>query len=204
MNSFMKKSGLVLLGGCVQGLGMGLFLFPNSIPSGGAGGLAVLLNYIFNINIGLALWVVNFLILLFGVKYLGKRFALWTVVGITVVSLSIELIETNIMIDQRNLFFDLVIGSVFLGTGIGLLMRQGVSNGGFGVIAFMIALGKNILPGKPLFLMNCLIFVITGIVIHWKIIFLALISQWISTTVIDIVCSITFYETYTLDWRKKP
>lgn len=204
MNSFMKKCGLVLLGGLIQGLGMGLFLFPNSIPSGGAGGIAILLNYLFSINIGFALWGVNFLILLLGVKYLGKRFALWTVVGITVASLTIEFFETYVTITHRNLFYDLVIGSVFLGTGIGLLMRQGVSNGGIGVIAFMIALGKNILPGKPLFVINCFIFIITGIVIHWKIIFLALISQWISTTVVDLVYRITFYETYTLGFRKKP
>jgi len=204
MNAFLKKLGLVLIGGTVQGLGMGLFLFPNSIPSGGAGGITILLHHIFNFNTGLSLWVVNFLLLLFVVKFLGKRFALWTVVGITVASLTIEYTETYLMIDHRNLIYDLVVGSVFLGTGIGLLMRQGVSNGGVGVIAFMIASGRNILPGKPLFIINSIIFVVTGIVIHWKIIFLALISQWISTNVIDIICRITFYETYTLGWRKKP
>lgn len=204
MNSFMKKCGHVLLGGFIQGLGMGLFLFPHSIPSGGAGGIAVLLNYFLNINIGYALWIVNFLILLFGIKYLGKRFALWTVVGITIASLTIELFETYFIISHRNILYDLVIGSVFLGTGVGLLMRQGVSNGGIGVIAFMIALGRNILPGRPLFIINCMIFIVTGIVIHWKIIFLAFISQWLSTTVIDIVCRMTYYESYTLSWRKKP
>lgn len=200
---FMRKNGLVLLGGAIQGLGMGLFLFPNSIPSGGAGGIAVLLNFIFNFKTGISLWVVNFLVLLFAVKFLGKRFALWTVVGITMTSLSIEFFETQIIIYQRNIFFDVVVGSVFLGTGIGLLMRQSVSNGGVGVIAFLIASGKNILPGKPLFFINCLIFVVTGFIIHWKIIFLALLSQWISTSVVDIICKFPFYEIYTLSWRKK-
>jgi len=99
--------------------------------------------------------------------------------------------------------YDLVFGSMLLGTGIGLLMRQGVSNGGVGVIAFMIAHGKNILPGKPLFLINCFIFFITGAVISWKLIFLAFISQWISTTIVDFICRLKFHESYTLGWRKK-
>jgi uncharacterized membrane-anchored protein YitT (DUF2179 family) len=59
VKQFMKKLGLVVAGGAIQGLGMGLFLFPNYIPSGGSGGIAVLINYWFHINMGLALWIVN-------------------------------------------------------------------------------------------------------------------------------------------------
>lgn len=203
MKSFILKGALVLLGGSIQGLGMGLFLFPHLIPSGGAGGIAVLLNHWFYINMGPALWIVNFLMLLFAVKYLGKRFALWTIIGITMTSLSVDFFEQNFFIPNRNLLYDLVFGSVLLGTGIGMLMRQGVSNGGVGVIAFMIAHGRNILPGKPLFLINCFIFFITGAIISWKITLLAFVSQWISTTVIDLICRMNFIKTYTLGWRNK-
>ena len=51
MNRFLRKNGLVIAGGTIQGLGMGLFLFPHAIPSGGAGGLAVLLNHFFVISL---------------------------------------------------------------------------------------------------------------------------------------------------------
>lgn len=204
MNSFGKKFILVILGGFLQGIGMGIFLFPQSIPSGGVGGLAIILHHIFHLNIGLALWLVNFCLILVGIKYLGKRFALWTIFAITIASLSIELFDMTIVLQQRNIIYDLLVGSVFLGTGIGLLMRQGVSNGGIGVIALVISGRRNILPGKPLFIINGFIFVLTGILIHWKIIILALISQWIATTVIDQICRITFYQAYTLGWRKKP
>src|SRR5699024_7729380 len=162
------------LGGIIQGFGMGLFLFPNAIPSGGAGGIAILLNHLFLLDISVSLWIVNFFMLLTGVKELGKRFALWTIVGMTMTSLSVH-------------FFDLILGSVLLGTGIGILMRQGVSNGGAGVVAFVIALRRNILPGKPLFIINGVIFIMTSIIINWKIVFLALMSQWISTRVIDFI-----------------
>ncbi|HEX6593430.1 MAG TPA: YitT family protein [Bacillota bacterium] len=196
MKHFILKSGQVGLGGIIQGFGMGLFLFPNAIPSGGAGGIAILLNYSFPIDISISLWIVNFLMLLVGVKTMGKRFVLWTIVGITITSLSIHFFENNIIISHRNLFYDLVLGSVFLGTGIGILMRQGVSNGGAGVVAFVIASRRNVLPGKPLFLINGVIFIMTAIVIHWKIVFLALMSQWISTSVVDFIYRIPFVESY--------
>lgn len=198
----MIKFGLVVAGGAIQGFGMGLFLFPNYIPSGGAGGIAVLINYWFHINMGLALWIVNISMLFFGVKVLGKRFALWTVVGITITSISLHFFEQGFS-PERNLIFDVVAGSIFLGTGIGILMRQGVSNGGVGVVALIISTKRNILPGKPLLLVNVCIFLITAIIIDWKIILLALISQWISTKIIDQVCQLALFQSYTIDWRKR-
>ncbi|WP_396426691.1 hypothetical protein [Lederbergia sp. NSJ-179] len=41
-------------------------------------------------------------------------------------------------------------------------MRQGVFNGGVGVVAFIISNGRKILSGKPLFLINVCIFSYSG------------------------------------------
>lgn len=202
MNAFLSKFGLVILGGVIQGAGMGLFLFPHSIPSGGAGGLTVLFNYWFGISMGLALWIINFSFLLLGMKILGRRFAVWTVVAITMTSVSVQLFEQISMVN-RSLVYDLTAGSILLGTGIGILMRQGVSNGGIGVVALIISVRKKILPGKPLFIINIIIFLFTALIIDWKLIFLALISQWISTKLVDLTATMSLQETYTLDWRKK-
>lgn len=192
-----------MIGGICQGFGMGLFLFPNAIPSGGGAGIAILLNYFFNLNMGLALWIVNFSLMLVGIKFLGKRFFLWTVFGITITSSSVDFFETYFMIPDRLIVYDLMIGSIFLGIGVGLLMRSNVSNGGIGVIAIIISHYRDILPGRPLFFINAMIFIITAAIISWEIFFLALMSQWISTTVIDIVCRLDFTKTYRLDWIRK-
>src|SRR5690625_107328 len=187
MKRVLLKSGLVIFGAILQGFGMGVFLFPHAIPSGGSGGLAIFINHWFTMNIGSALWIVYFSFLILGVKYLGKTFALWTFIGITFTSISIDFFDKHLIILNRNIFNDLVIGSIFLGTGIGTLMRVGVSNGGIGVLAFMISHKRSSLPGKPLLIINCTIFLMTAAIISWKIFFLALLSQWISTTVIDFV-----------------
>lgn len=202
MKSFFVKNGLVLSGGLIQGFGMGLFLFPHFIPSGGAGGITVLLNYWFGISMGTALWLVNFLLLLAGVKFLGKRFALWTIVAITMTSISVDFFE-QVGIGNRMLLVDLILGSIFLGAGIGILMRQGVSNGGIGVVALIISRKRNILPGRPLFSINFFIFLFTAVIIDWKIILLALISQWISTMVVNMIMQLSSQQIYTFDWRKK-
>ncbi|HWO75698.1 MAG TPA: YitT family protein [Bacillus sp. (in: firmicutes)] len=203
MYQFWRKSGFVIAGGTIQGLGMGLFLFPHSIPSGGAGGISVLLNHFVFINMGLALWIVNFSMLMLAMKYLGNRSVIWTMVAITVTSLSIGFFQHIIPTPVGNVWIDAVVGSVFLGTGIGLLLREGVSNGGVGVIALIIAKYRHVYPGKPLFWMNGFIFVLTASIISWEIIIQALISQWISTKMVDAIYSINFHTVYTLSWRKK-
>ncbi|WP_102028604.1 YitT family protein [Salirhabdus sp. Marseille-P4669] len=203
MVHLIEKGLLIMLGGITQGFGMGLFLFPNDIPSGGAGGITVILHHLFQIDPGIGLWIVNFSLMIFGIKYLGNKSTVGTLLAITVTSISIIVFENMIHISVRNLFIDLFIGSIFLGVGIGILMRQGVSNGGVGVIALIIAMKRSILPGKPLFWTNSAIFLLTASMVSWQIFLLAFISQWISTKLVDLVCTIQTYETYTLDWRKK-
>lgn len=203
MKEFFKKYGFVMAGGLIQGLGMGLFLFPHSIPSGGAGGLAVLLNHFLHINMGLALWIVNFSMLVVAIRYLGNSSALWTMFAITVTSFTVSLIERELYSPLGNVWIDLIIGSLLLGTGVGLLLRNAVSNGGVGVIALIIATKRHTLPGRPLFWINTSIFLLTASIISWELIIQALISQWISTKMVDLVYFYNYYQAYSLDWRKK-
>jgi uncharacterized membrane-anchored protein YitT (DUF2179 family) len=205
MRDFLKLSGLVIAGGTIQGFGMGLFLFPHAIPSGGAGGIAVILNYFFQLDVGLALWLVNFSMLILAMRFLGTKSALWTIVSITVTSFSITFFQKLYPTPIGNVWIDLVIGSIFLGTGVGILLRQGVSNGGVGVIALIIANLKNTVPGRPLFWINGFIFILTASIISWEIIIQALISQWISTKIVDGVFrfDFNFKKAYTPIWRKK-
>ncbi|PLT33668.1 YitT family protein [Bacillus sp. V5-8f] len=200
---FWRKCSLVMAGGSIQGFGMGMFLFPHAVPSGGAGGLAVLLNHFFYINIGLALWLVNFSMLMLAMKYLGNRATLWTMMSMTVTSFAIFAFQATFLIPKGNVWVDLFLGSVFLGAGVGLLLREGVSNGGVGVIALIISNTRSILPGKPLFFINGCIFILTASIIKWEIIVQAVISQWISTIIVDFICKVGFYQSYSIGWRKK-
>lgn len=203
MYEFWRKKGFVILGGVTQGLGMGLFLFPHSIPSGGAGGISVLINYFFHLDIGIALWIVNFSMLMLAMKYLGNNSVIWTMVAITVTSFTIILVQKGFYTPIGNVWIDLVVGSILLGTGIGLLLREKVSNGGVGVIALIIATSRNTFPGRPLFWINGFIFILTAFVISWDIIIQTLVSQWISTKMVDRVYKINFHVVYKLNWRRK-
>ncbi|ADU30285.1 YitT family protein [Evansella cellulosilytica] len=196
---------MITIGAFIQGMAMALFLFPNSIPSGGAGGLAVLFHFWFNIPLSFGLWVVNFSMLVIAIYWLGNNSAIGTMYGITISSLTIYFFHSKLYLPTLHLWFDLIVGSIFLGIGVGILLRQEVSNGGMGVLALLFSKYKNIPPGKPLLLINGSIFIFTASIIDWKIIFLAIVSQWISTKVVDIVyrVNLNFIKEPTYAWRKK-
>ncbi|WP_409298361.1 YitT family protein [Peribacillus sp. SCS-26] len=198
-----RKGCVVAAGAVIQGFGMGVFLFPHAIPSGGAGGLAVIINYWFTVNIGAALWLVNFLMMMLAVRFLGGRSTAWTILSISGTSCAIFIFQALVDIPERNLIADLLLGSVFLGIGVGLLLREGVSNGGVGVIALIISNSRNTLPGKPLFLINGFIFLLTASIIKWEIIIQALASQYISTLIVDFLGKIDPGQAYSLTWRRK-
>ncbi|UOE92538.1 YitT family protein [Alkalihalobacillus sp. LMS39] len=199
----LKKYCLITAGGIIQGFAMAIFLFPHSIPSGGAGGIAVLLNYWFAIPIGFALWLVNFSLLVVAIKWLGNASAMGTMYGITITSLTIYFFQDDMYRPSTYVWFDLLIGSLLLGIGVGLLLRQGVSNGGMGVLALLFATYRNTLPGKPLFFMNGSIFILTALVIDWGIIIKAIISQWVSTKVVDFIYHIKIQPSFNPSFRTR-
>lgn len=201
-----KKITHIFAGSLIQGFAMGVFLFPHSIPSGGGAGLAVLWNYWFHLPMSIGLWLSNISFLLFAVHYLGRVSAIGTIMVITVTSVSVNFFEVYVKTPFSNVWINLLAGSLFLGIGISVLFKERVTNGGIGFVALAIAKYKRINPGSALFWMNGGIFLITAIVIDWKIIVQALLCQWISTRIVKWLYAPSFpakRPLYFLAWRKK-
>lgn len=207
-NSFLrrliKKLSMIAAGSIIQGFAMAVFLFPHAIPSGGGAGIAVLLNHGLGIPMSLGLWLSNIIFLLFTVHYLGSVSAVGTVMVITVTSVSVNFFEVYVEPPLNHVWIDLLFGSLLLGTGIALLMKQRVSNGGIGYVALAVYKYKGIHPGTSLFWMNGFIFALTAYVIDWKIIFLAVLCQWLSTRMIHLILRFqSFNPFFRPAWRKK-
>lgn len=179
-----QKGSCIFTGSLIQGFAMGVFLFPCSIPSGGAAGIAVLLNYWFGLPMSLGLWLSNISFLLLAVHYLGRISAIGTIMVITVTSVSVNYFDVYFHTPFENVWMNLLAGSLFLGIGISVLLQERVTNGGIGFVALAIAKRRQHNPGSVLFWLNGGIFLITAVVIDGKIIIQALLCQWLSTRIV--------------------
>lgn len=71
--------------------------------------------------------------------------------------------------------------------------------------ALMIASYKKWSPGKVMMGINLLIFLLTAVVIDYKIVVYAVICQFFSTNIIDFIYELEFQKIsiYTANWRKR-
>lgn len=182
----------LLVGACLQGLSMSLFLFPHSIPSGGAAGLAILLNHWFDLSHGLSLWLANIVFLLFALRYFGFSWTIRTIFSVAVTSVTVTLLTEQVSLPHVHIGFDIIVGSLIFGIGVGLLIRAGASSGGIVIPALMIASYKKWSPGKVMMIINMVIFLLTAMVIDYTIVIFALICQFISTNIIDFIYALKF------------
>ncbi|MGJ7909686.1 YitT family protein [Neobacillus sp. LXY-1] len=207
-NKMSKKLlvyGVLLFGGTLQGLSMSLFLFPHSIPSGGAAGLAILLNHWFHLSLGFSLWLANIVFLLFALKHFGYTWTLRTIISVATTSTTVSFITAHVPHLHFHLLVDIGAGSLLFGVGVGLLIRAGASSGGMVIPALMIASYKKWSPGKVMMGINLIIFLLTALVIDYKIVIFAVICQFLSTNIIDFIYELRFQKLLflTANWRRR-
>lgn len=206
MKNTIWKYTLLLLGAIFQGLAMSLFLFPHSIPSGGAAGIAILLNHFIHWPLGFSLWMANIVFLVFALKYFGYTWTVRTIISVATTSTTVSLVSSQVLpLGNMNLFLDIICGSILFGIGVGILIRVGASSGGMVIPALMIANFKGWSPGRVMMGINFFIFLLTSVVIDFKIVIYAIICQFISTNIIDFIYNFKFVKGDTLvpSWRKK-
>ncbi|WP_078411194.1 YitT family protein [Priestia abyssalis] len=187
MPQFLFKAIILAFASAIQGAAMSIFLFPHCIPSGGAAGIGVLLNHVWAVPHATSIWLLNVVMVILAVKWLGKSNAVWTIFCVGAAAFTIHSLSPYIHHPIENVWIDLVIGALLFGFSVGILFKMGASSGGMDILALIISSFIKRPPGSILFWINSLILLVAGVVIDWKVIMYALICQWIGTRLIDII-----------------
>lgn len=204
MKKFLLTYFYLLFGAFLQGMAMSLFLFPHSIPSGGAAGLALLMNHWFDLPLGFSLWLANAVFLLFALNYFGYTWTIRTILSVAMTSATVTILTSQVSLPHIHIVLDILAGSILFGVGVGLLIRVGASSGGMLIPALMIATYKKWSPGKVMLGINLFIFIFTALVIDYIIVVYAVICQVLSTNIIDFIYNYRFQKISILspNWRK--
>lgn len=126
---------LVLLGNTVYALTVKLFLLPANLISCGTTGIALTVNHLTGIPISGFILVFNIVMLLVGLFFLGKQFALTTVFSSLFYPIALEVL--NRLLGDILVTDDLLMNTLFAGLGLGLslgmVIRGGASTGGMDI-----------------------------------------------------------------------
>lgn len=129
MKAKIRDYALMTIGVAVSVCGLNLFLVPNNIAAGGVSGIATILHYLFNVNLGLTIAVLNIPLFIFGVKKMGKTFAIRTAYCLALYSALAAVIPADTP-PTKDIILGCLYGGVLMGAGLGLVIKVGGSTGG--------------------------------------------------------------------------
>ncbi|HEY9083644.1 MAG TPA: YitT family protein, partial [Vicingaceae bacterium] len=186
----LKNYLFIIIGAIFLATGMVGFLIPNKIATGGIAGLSTILHHLFELPTGIILMLVNIPLLLLSLNYLGKKFAIRTIITIVITALFIDLLGEIYAIAafSDNTLLSSLYGGVFVGIGLGLIFKGESSAGAGTIIAKILNEKANIKTGDAILILDALVVVAAGVV--FKDIELALwslISIYVSAKLINLL-----------------
>lgn len=188
MQTELKNICMIIAAAFIYAAGISLFLDPNQLAPGGITGIAVILNYLLEIETGTLYFLLNVPIVLMGIWKFGIKFIAKTAFAISLIS-----VFTNILSPIGALTSDLLlagaIGGILIAVGIGLVFKAGATTGGTDIIVKILRQKYKHLKTSFLFLCSDMIIVsISGLVFKdLNVAFYALATVVISGKALDYV-----------------
>lgn len=130
-----KKITMVLAGNTVYALAVSLFILPNGLITGGTTGIALLAQYQLGIPIAAFVAVFNLVMFAAGAAVLGKAFAFTTIISTFYYPFILGVFEKLFGPSPvtNDTMLATVFAGLFIGAGIGIVIRAGASTGGMDI-----------------------------------------------------------------------
>ncbi len=206
---WFKVYSLIVVGTFIMAAGFVLFINPYKIVPGGVYGIAIVIHYLtegaftfwpLGIPIGLLGLAMDIPLTLTGMKILGPRFGVKTIVGFILTASFMDLLTWFIgRNDPLELGDQILLASIFggvmIGFGLGLIFRSRATSGGTDIVAMIINKYTGLPLGQLLIIVDSVI-VLIGLAAFgdWKIPLYSWIVIFITGKVIDITLRGISYE----------
>lgn len=192
---------LILFGSFILAAGFVYFVTPHKIVPGGVYGIAIVVHYLTQgvfpfwpdgIPIGLFGLVLNIPLTIAGIKILGPRFGVKTIIGFVLTSFFIDGITYLRPDGDAPLVDDVLLSSVFagvlIGIGLGLIFKSRATSGGSDIIAMIIAKYTKLQLGKLMIYVDSVI-VLMGLAAFkdWHIPLYSWVVIYITGRAIDMI-----------------
>jgi uncharacterized membrane-anchored protein YitT (DUF2179 family) len=195
---WFKAYALILIGAFIVASGFVFFVNPHRIVPGGVYGIGIVVNYLTEgllswapdgFPIGLTGLILNIPLTILGIKLLGPRFGVKTVVGFILTSVFIDglhfFLGYDLMVDDALL--STIFGGVLIGFGLGLIFRSKATSGGTDIIAMILAKYTRLPVGQLIMYVDSAIVLLALVAFgDWKIPLYSWVVIFITGKVIDV------------------
>jgi len=166
-------------------IGLECFLVPNKLLDGGVTGISLLLSRLFEWNLSVLIFAINFPFILMGMKQVSWVFGLKTFIAIVALSLSIEYIHFPVITQDKLLIA--VFGGFFLGAGVGFAMRGSSVLDGTEVLALYFSKKYATQVGEFILIINIIIFSAAAIAFDLETALYSILTYMVASRAVDYI-----------------
>ncbi len=194
----LKNFIFLFVAGCINAIGVTVFLAPVKLYDSGISGTSILLSQITPEYMTLAIFllILNIPLFLIGLKKQGAAFTVYSIFTVAVYSLGSWLINDVLPIDVsiasplagQDLLLCALFGGIISGVGSGLTIRYGGAIDGIEVMAVIFAKRLNITVGTFVMIYNVILYVVCGLLMQsWILPLYSIVTYGAGLKTIDFI-----------------
>ncbi len=189
IDSILRNLLLITLGSIIIGIGLKAIALPQGFITGGVSGLGLLLYYATG-SLAPGIWnfIINVPIFIIGWVFVSRRFFLYSLFGMVALSLSIDLI--NLQIPIQNPILAVLAAGTFIGAGAGITLHSLGSQGGTDIIAIILHQKFNFKIGSFYLIFNLVLFACSLSTLALDLVLYSFGLTFVISSVLDYVVTI--------------
>jgi len=179
----------IVIGSLLYAVGFQFFLYPNDIVTGGVTGIAMILNYLLGLPVGVMTIVINIPLFLLSWKQFGSRFLVGSFLGTVLSGAAVDILALLPVEITREPLLAAVYGGIIKGFGLGIIYHAGATTGGVDIIAKFLRRRYPYLNFSTLLLgLDAAVIVLFAVIFHkYDSAMYAVICMFVASKMIDLV-----------------
>lgn len=181
---FLHQFMLLAAGSVLSALAVRAFVMPHGFVSRGLTGFALVICYVWpGLSVGAVYFALNIPVFVLGGYFVGRRFVLYSLLGLAIYSLALALIDVEMAIADPMLCA--VIAGALSGIGGALILRSYGSSGGSEIISVVLNKLFGITVGTGAMIVNTVVLVLAAVLFPLEKVLYTLVFVFVSTQFVD-------------------
>ncbi len=191
MRTYIKDYILLTIGALIYAFAIEAFFVPSHIIDGGITGVSMIINKLTSKPLGMFIVAINLPFVILALQKLGKRFVFSTFYAIIIFAIGVTwfggVFHGQCIIPDLELFLASIFGGLILGSGVGLVIRNGASLDGTEILAIYATKKIPFSVGEIIMFINLFIFTVAGFVYDWQHALYSIVTYFVAYKTMDVV-----------------
>lgn len=177
---------LISAGSLLCAVSVNAILIPQEFIGAGFTGVALVLHYLFpSLEVPVVYFAMNIPVFLLGWAYVGRRFLLYSIVGMLIFSAALN--WSHVPLPVENKILGALLAGIIMGVGSGIILRSWGSAGGADILSVILLKRFSIRLGSTVLAFNACVLVAGGLLFSLESALYTLVYLYVNSNMVNLV-----------------